>query len=226
MSTVQDEERQQIARELHDSTMQHLAAMGLNMMSLKARAASDAKMRMLCQDIEGSLDEASRELRTFTYLLHPPELEMDGLRSTLRRFVEGFAARTGHKITLNIGRIGDELPLAVQRSLLRVVQEALANVHRHASASHVSVTLKRIADQIHLVVSDDGKGMESIATHKFGIAPRKGLGITSMTTRLRQLGGDLAIRTDARGTTLHGVVPASANSNDISTGDRELALKH
>jgi signal transduction histidine kinase len=167
LSTVQDEERQQIAQELHDSTMQHLAAMGLNMMSLKARAASDAKMRMLCEEIEGSLDEASRELRTFTYLLHPPELEMDGLRSTLRRFVEGFAKRTGHRITLKISRIADELPLAVQRSVLRVVQEALANVQRHASASHVSVTLKRTADQIHLVVSDDGKGMEGLATHNW-----------------------------------------------------------
>jgi PAS domain S-box-containing protein len=225
LSTVQDEERQQIAQELHDSTMQHLAAMGLNMMSLKARAASDAKMRMLCEDIEGSLDEASRELRTFTYLLHPPELEMDGLRSTLRRFVEGFAKRTGHKIALNVSRIADELPLAVQRSLLRVVQEALANVHRHASASHVSVTLRPIAGQIHLVVSDDGKGMESIAAHKFGIAPRKGVGITSMTTRLRQLGGDLAIRSNARGTALHGVIPISTNGSGIPAADREVALK-
>ena len=135
MSTVQDEERQQIAQELHDSTMQHLTAMGLNIMNLKARAVSDAKMRKLCEDIEGSLDEASRELRTFTYLLHPPELEIDGLRSTLHRFVEGFATRTGLKTTLNVSRKADELPLAVQRCLLRVVQEALANVHRHASAS-------------------------------------------------------------------------------------------
>jgi PAS domain S-box-containing protein len=226
LSTVQDEERQQIAQELHDSTMQHLAAMGLNMMSLKARAASDAKMRMLCEDIEGSLDEASRELRTFTYLLQPPELELDGLRSTLRRFVEGFATRTGHKITLNISRIGDELPLAVQRSLLRVVQEALANVHRHASASHVSVTLKRTADQIHLVVSDDGKGMEGLATHKFGIAPKKGVGLTSMTTRLRQLGGELAIRTDAKGTTLHGVIPVRVTDAEYAGTHDEPITKH
>jgi signal transduction histidine kinase len=76
-----------------------------------------------------------------------------------------------------------------------------------------------------LVVSDDGKGMESIAAHKFGIAPRKGVGITSMTTRLRQLGGDLAIRSNARGTTLHGVIPVSANGSGIPAPDREVALK-
>ena len=227
LSTVQDEERQQIAQELHDSTMQHLAAMNLTMMSLKARAASDAKMRKLCEDIEGSLDEASRELRTFTYLLHPPELEMDGLRSTLRRFVEGFATRTGLKTRLDISREADELPLPVQQCLLRVVQEALANVHRHASASQVSVTLKCIADQIHLVVSDDGKGIEGISKQQIGKAPKAGLGIPGMTARFRQLGGDLHIQSDARGTTLHGVIPARANANGIPAthhqGDVEAA---
>ncbi len=73
--------------------MQHLAAIGLNMMSLKARAASDAKMRKLCEDIGVSFAEASRELRTFSYLLHPPDLEIDGLGPTLRRFADGVAAR-------------------------------------------------------------------------------------------------------------------------------------
>ena len=227
LSTVQDEERQQIAQELHDSTMQHLAAMGLNMTSLKARAASDAKMRKLCEDIEGSLDEASRELRTFTYLLHPPELEMDGLRSTLRRFVEGFATRTGLKMTLSISRRADDLPLAVQQSLLRVVQEALANVHRHASASQVSVTLKCMTDQIHLMVSDDGDGIEGISKHQSDTSPKLGLGIPGMTERLRQLGGDLEIQTDATGTTLHGVIPAHANGIGFAAAThQELKSKH
>ena len=227
LSTVQDEERQQIAQELHDSTMQHLAAMNLSMMSLKARAASDAKMRKLCEDIEGSLDEASRELRTFTYLLHPPELEMAGLRSTLHRFVEGFATRTGLKTRLDISRKADELSLPVQRSLLRVVQEALANVHRHASASQVSVTLKCIADQIHLVVSDNGKGIEGISNHKIDITTKAGLGITGMTARFRQLGGDLHIQSAATGTTLHGVIPVHADPTEIAAthhqGDVEAA---
>ena len=226
MSSVQDEERAQIAQELHDSTMQHLSAMGLNMMSLKARAASDVTMRKLCEEIEGSLDEASRELRTFTYLLHPPELEIDGLRSTLRRFVDGFATRTGLKMTHNISREADELPLAVQRSLLRVVQEALANVHRHASASQVSISLKCIAGQTHVLISDDGKGFEDMPTRQFGKAPKAGLGIPGMTARLRQLGGDLKIQTNATGTTLHGVFPARANTGGIPARDDGLMLKH
>ena len=113
--TIQDEERQRIAQALHNSTAQHLAGMCLNMMSLKARAGADAEMCKLCDDIESSLEEASRELRTFTYLLHPPELHMNGLRSSLSRFVDGFAARTGLKIKLSVSRKVDALPVVAAR---------------------------------------------------------------------------------------------------------------
>jgi PAS domain S-box-containing protein len=225
--TVQDEERRQIARELHDSTMQHLAAMGLNMMSLKARAASDAKMRKLCDDIGVSLGEASRELRTFSYLLHPPDLEIDGLGPTLRRFVDGFAARTGLKMKVSISPKADELPLQVQRSLLRVAQEALANVHRHASAKQVAVSLKCVADHIHLVVSDDGQGMNGTPAHPLCAPPKVGVGIPGMTARLRQLGGDLHIHSDATGTTLHGVVPMHVNGNAFAAAHHpQMMSKH
>ena len=225
--TVQEEERRQIARELHNSTMQHLAAMGLNMMSLKARAASDAKMRKLCEDIGVSLAEASRELRTFSYLLHPPDLEIDGLGPTLRRFADGVAARTGLKMSVSISPRADELSLAVQRSLLRVAQEALANVHRHASATQVAVTLKCIADQIHLVVSDDGKGFNDSRAHPLGAPPKAGVGIPGMTARLRQLGGDLHIHSDATGTTLHGVVPLHVDGNGFAaTHHPQMMSKH
>ena len=128
-------------------------------------------------------------------------------------------------MTLEISREADELPLAVQRSLLRVVQEALANVHRHASASQVSISLKCNAGQIHVLVSDDGKGFEDMPKHQFGKAPKAGLGIPGMTARLRQLGGDLKIQTNATGTTLHGVFPASTNSGGIPAGDDGLMLK-
>ena len=216
--TVQDEERQQIARELHDSTMQHLTAIGLIMMSLKARVAADAKARRLTDDIEGSLGEASRELRTFTYLLSPPELEMDGLRSTLRRFVDGFARRTGLKTRLSVSRRVDELPMAVQRSLLRVVQEALANVHRHASATEVDITLKEAADRIHLKISDNGKGIKGLSHRETNVAPRAGVGLPGMAARLRKLGGELRIRTGPTGTTLYGVFPAHAYGSDTLNG--------
>jgi signal transduction histidine kinase len=213
--SVQDEERQVIARELHDSTAQHLVAAGLNMMALKARAASDGKICGLCEQIEGSLEKAHQELRTFTYLLHPPELESEGLRATLHRYIEGFGTRTGLKVRVSSSLQVDDLPPAVQSSLLRVVQEALANVHRHASASRVTVTIKSVADQIHLMVSDDGRGIQGLAKEQISATPRAGLGIPGMAARLRQLGGNLDIHSGASGTTLYGVFPAHAKADQV-----------
>ena len=204
LTTIQDEQRQQIAQELHDSTTQHLSALGLNPMSVRGRLAEDPKASELCDEMERSLGEATRELRTFTYLLHPPQLKKDGLRRSVHRYVEGFARRTGLKIKLRTGRQIDGLPPSEQRALLRVVQEALANVHRHASASKVSITLRSIAGWVHLIVRDDGKGING----QFRTTRRTGVGIPGMKARLRGLGGDLEIQSGTKGTTLHGILPA------------------
>jgi PAS domain S-box-containing protein len=211
LSTIQDEERQQIAEELHDSTTQHLVAVGLNMVSLQDRVAADAETRKLFTDIESSLEEATKELRTFTYLLHPPQLEKDGLRSALRRYLEGFGRRTELDTKLKISAKAEELPFSVQRALLRVVQEALANVHRHAAASKVSVTVKCLGDRVHLVVADDGKGANGTDKREPCSSFRAGVGIPGMTARLRRAGGDLKIQSGPRGTRLHGVMLVDGN---------------
>ena len=218
LSTIQDEERQQIAEELHNSTTQHLVAVGLNMMSLQDRVGADAEVRKLFTEIEGSLDEATKELRTFTYLLHPPQLEKDGLRSALRRYVDGFGRRTRLETKLRIGSKAEDLPFSVQRALLRVVQEALANVHRHASASKVSVTVKCVADRVHLVVADDGKGANGTGKREPCESFRAGVGIPGMTARLRRAGGDLEIQSGPRGTRLHGVMLVHGNGSGLGNG--------
>ena len=206
LSTIQDEERQQIAQDLHDLTAQHLAAVSMNMMSLQNCLAEDPIARELCHEIEGSLGDATKELRTYTYLLHPPQLEKHGLRRSVHRYGEGFARRTGLTIKLQTSPQVDSLPLSDQRALLRVLQEALANVHRHASASKVSITLKCSAGWVHLIISDDGKGINGVFRTR-----RAGVGIPGMTARLRRLGGDLEIQPGTKGTTLHGILPAREN---------------
>ena len=173
------------------------------MMSLQRRFGEEPAARKLCGEIEHCLNEATKELRTHTYLLNPPQLEKDGLKSSVHHYVDGFSRRTGLEIKLNISPQIDHLPLPNQRALLRVVQEALANVHRHASASEVAITIRSVADRIHLVVSDNGKGIEG-AVNGF----RVGVGIPGMTARLRRLGGDLEIQSGSKGTTLHGVIRA------------------
>ena len=201
---LQDEERRRIADELHDSTAQHLTAIGLNLTKLNGGKASEPDRVALLEDIEASLLEASKELRTFTYLLHPPDLEQHGLRRTLARYIEEFGRRAGLKTTLEFDHSLDDLQLPLQLSILRVVQEALANVHRHASASTVSVNVKRVAPkQLNLTISDDGQGTR-------GTPERIGVGIQSMRARLHQFGGSLEMKATPKGTTVNAVVPIAS----------------
>ena len=205
--SIQDDERQRIAQDLHDSTSQHLAAIGLNLIALKGAKGSCSVL----EDIENSLEEASKELRTFTYLLHPPALADDGLIGTLTRYVEGFRRRTGLLVSLRSQGSIEELSRAAQESILRVVQEALANVHRHAEASCARVNLRRIGNWLHVVISDDGIGVNAAGNAEQGARLPTGVGIAGMTARMRQLGGSLNVRSKPTGTIVHALVPMTVS---------------
>jgi PAS domain S-box-containing protein len=204
--SIQEEERRRIAVELHDSTGQHLVAIGLGLSRLRELAGDVPAARPILSDMALALDQAHREIRIFTYLLHPPELDRDGLAVTLRRFAEGFARRSDLRARVEIsGDLGD-LPAEVQRALFRVVQEALANVHRHAAARSVEVRLTGGADRLSLTVKDDGRGLpKELAADS--AATGLGVGIPGMRARIRQLGGELRLSSAATGTTVRAVVP-------------------
>jgi PAS domain S-box-containing protein len=208
ISSLREEERQRIAQELHDSTAQHLVAATLNLMTLKARAVVYPGVLQLLENVESSLEEATRELRVFTYLLHPLALENDGLERTLRNYLDGFARRTGLELEVSVAGEVEDLPFPLQCSLLRIIQEALANVHRHARASHVSVGLSATSGALRLAVSDDGRGMPGSGGQAEPV--QKGVGIAGMRSRLRDFGGTLEFRSSGRGTTLVAVVPLPA----------------
>jgi PAS domain S-box-containing protein len=215
--SIQDEERQRIARELHDSTAQHLAAISLNLLALQG--AKGAKAAALCSDMQSLLDQAINEVRSFSYLLYPQELANGDLIATLARYIQGFSKRTGLDVTLRASNIGDELPDTLQQSLLRIIQESLANVHRHASASRATVNLKRLANRLHVVITDDGCGLSRKKQGNGGVLPT-GVGIAGMTARARQFGGKLDIRSRSARTIVHAVLPI-----DIGRGPT-LAIDH
>ncbi|GEO18949.1 sensor histidine kinase [Microvirga aerophila] len=199
---LQEEERQRIARELHDSTAQHLVAAHLGLSSLEAEVRQSPAGRKILAEVERLLTEALRELRIFAYLLHPPNLAKDGLQATLRDFAEGFAGRTGLAARIRIPEEVDELPPDMQRAVLRVVQEALTNVHRHASASHVSVDARITSRYLVVRIRDNGHGMAGPD------GPiRLGVGVAGMRARLEHFGGDLRIRTGRGGTVIVAMVP-------------------
>jgi signal transduction histidine kinase len=206
LKTLQEEERQRIAQELHDSTSQHLVAASLNLMRLRSKAGTESDVR-LWDEVEDSMQEALKELRTFSYLMHPAALHADGLRSTIRQYVGGYANRSGVTVKFKSNPRVDKLPFQMQRSLFRIIQEALANVHRHASASHVSIELWRIGRRLYLSIADNGHGVDGMSEGQREPL-RPGVGIIGIRARVQQLGGELKIETGSHGTKIQAEVPA------------------
>jgi PAS domain S-box-containing protein len=202
--TIQDEERQRIAVELHDSTSQHLVALGLGVTRL--RRMLDGSADAVLEDMSGSIAEALKEIRVLSYLLNPPNLERDGLEVTARRFVTGFGARTGlQTLFRSEGDLASVDPV-VQRAVFRIIQEALSNVHRHAGAVGAEVDLAVRGGHVALRIADDGRG---IGLFDLGseTGAQLGVGIAGMRTRVAQLGGVLSIAGDEAGTVVQATLP-------------------
>ena len=204
---LQDEERRRIANELHDFDRTAFGGNRPQPDEGKSGCCWRAKTLDILDEIEGSLEEAAKELRAFTYLLHPPDLQREGLSATLRRYVEGFGTRTGLKITMKSCGSVDQLSLPLQQALLRIVQEALTNVYRHASATCVSVNFRCVGKRLRLVISDDGQRTEETSGHQNGKPFRLGIGIPGMIARMQQFGGNLDIHSGPNGTAVHATVP-------------------
>jgi signal transduction histidine kinase len=213
MVNLQESERQRYAAELHDSTVQHLTAASLNLMVLRGRSDSSDEDGLL-GTIENSVAEAQREIRSVSYLLYPRALDEDGLTSTLSRFSSGFASRT--KIASFVRTFGplDSLPLPLQRAALRIVQEAMANVHRHAGAMAVRIRVAVGEGRLSISVADNGKGMSVDAE---GNVLHPGIGIAGMKARAHHFGGSLRIRSSiGRGTIILLRIPVQIRPSVIS----------
>lgn len=207
----QAEERRRMAREIHDSTMQLLAGLGLALGHLK-RARKHREALDIVTEMEQLLGEAQGEIRAISYLAHPPMLKNMGLAEALRMLVEGYGRRTGLSVSLNVAsdiKLGWE---AAEVATYRIVQEALSNIHRHAKATEVAVALYRRRSRFHAVIVDNGIGMPA------EVIP--GVGLASMRSRLAELGGRLTVRHASPGTMLVASVPTQSRTK--SPGDLEM----
>ncbi|MEY2538508.1 MAG: hypothetical protein QOG67_2248 [Verrucomicrobiota bacterium] len=202
---AQDEEHRRIARELHDSTAQQLAAVGMDLGQLQkhseGRLAQD-----LISDALAIIEQCGADIRTLSYLLHPPLLESLGLETALHQYITGFAKRSGIQVTLEINDVG-RLSADIETALFRVAQESLGNVHRHSGNVTATVHLKRQKADVILEVQDrsDEKSRDALAGRGSGVF-RLGVGIAGMRERLTELGGRLEIESDEHGTTVRAVV--------------------
>ena len=212
---LQDEERRRMARELHDSTAQTLAALSLNLALVKQRAGefNDPKAAKALADSMGLADQASREIRTFSYLLHPPMLDEAGLPQALRWYVDGFANRTGIKVDVRVATDLCRLPADVETTLFRIAQECLTNIHRHSGSTTAAVVLRIDSGQVILQVADEGKGVpDDVIREGRGNPAALGVGIRGMRERVRQLGGRLDMRRADPGTIIEVVLPFSGEN--------------
>jgi PAS domain S-box-containing protein len=199
---MQDEERRRMARELHDHAGQTLVAMSINLAILEDGIKDrDPKFVSLAAQTKRLSDELSREIRTFSYLLHPPLLDEAGLESALRWYVDGFSKRSAIQVDLelpeNLGRLPEELELVT----FRVVQESLNNVHRHSGSSTARICLTRSKAELKLEISDRGQGVADDRTREMTGA-RAGVGVRGMQERVRQFGGTLKFKSTSDGTTV------------------------
>jgi two-component system sensor histidine kinase UhpB len=222
--SLQEEVQQRIASDLHDSTCQHLIAASLNVMRMRRAMSDISSAERLCDDIDASINQALREIRAFTYLLHPQNLTADRLKTTIEQFVEGFSARTSLKTSLDIAPEVDKLSYERQRSVLRVIQEALTNVFRHAKATQVKIAMETTDTHFKLRISDNGRGMPISQARSGPKAISFGVGIPAMRVRLQQMGGALEIHssstTECRGTTLCATIPHSLPRNKARLPER------
>ena len=205
---MQDEERRRIARELHDTTGQNLAALNINLSLLLSTPGLDRQARETIEESIALNDASIREIRTLSYLLHPPLLDELGLVSALRAYSEGYAERTGLAIELDLPALMPRLPQAIEIALFRIVQEGLTNIHRHSGSMSAILRLKSQPKGVELEVADRGRGLPpGILEGEMTSASRIGVGIAGMRERARQLGGHLTIGSSETGTTLHVVLP-------------------
>lgn len=205
----QGEERRRIARGLHDTTAQTMAALAINLSLLKTLAPDlRPEPASLLADSIACADKCANELRTMSYLLHPPLLDELGLAGAVRDYADGFSERSGIRADLELPPHLGRLPKEVETALFRVMQESLTNIHRHSGSKTASIRLSKANGAIQFDISDAGCGiapdnmLESDAPMA-GV----GVGIAGMRERLRQLGGTLEIETDTEGTRVSARLP-------------------
>jgi PAS domain S-box-containing protein len=210
---LQDQERRRIARELHDSAGQILAALGMNLSLAESENGPIAPgaAKAIHESIS-LVQELSRELRTISHLLHPPLLDEVGLASALRSYLEGFTERSKIKVDLELPDDLGRLPQESETSIFRVVQECLTNIHRHSGSPVARIRVTRSDNQITVEVEDEGKGIPPEKREVMDSGGSPGVGIRGMRERLRQLGGTLEVNPNGKGTVVVARLPVACAS--------------
>lgn len=215
---LQEAERRRIARELHDTTGQQLAALRLNLSKILRTPKPPPE---LVEETFALIDRSAGEIRTLSYLLHPPMIGQAGLAATLRWYVRGFEERSGVSVQLHADEDLGPMTPGTATSVFRVIQEALTNIHRHSESRAATVTLQRQDGILQLEIADEGRGLPSELIENIDELGAFGVGLSSMKERIESLGGTLRIESGTGGTRLTATLPDS-EPEDRSPSDGEI----
>jgi len=207
--SMRDEERRRIARELHDSTGQLFVALQWNLALLQQSVSNvDPALAEKVSESVRIADQAINEVRTMSYLLHPPMLDEAGLLLAIHWYVDGFVKRSNIKVDLELPETLERLPRDLETTVFRILQEALTNVHRHAGSSTARVQLTLASGNLGLRIQDQGKGIpRNKIEGSQNVGTRIGVGIRGMRERVRQFGGELQITAGNPGTCVEAIFP-------------------
>jgi PAS domain S-box-containing protein len=211
---VQDDERRRLARELHDSVGQIMAALSMNLAVVQSQAHKlDALGARAVQENAALVQQASTEIRTLSHLLHPPLLEIAGLVSALRWYVDGFSERSNIKVDLEIPSDFPRLPNDTELAIFRIVQECLTNIHRHSGSSTAAIRILQESSRLLVQVQDNGRGIPQPKQLELMDSSRGGVGVGGMRERLRQFGGTLEIESNGAGTVVSATLEIITANN-------------
>jgi signal transduction histidine kinase len=215
---LQDSERRKVARELHDSVGQYLTGLKINLEQLlMTNPNMDSVNAKLLSDTVELADHTITEVRTISHLLHPPLLDELGLASAARWYAEGFAQRSGLRVNFEPDEIASRLPKEVELSLFRVLQESLTNVHRHANAKSIDISLICRDGRAILSIQDDGRGIPREVLSRFRSGLASGVGLAGMRERIAELEGVLDVEAKGKGTIVRAVIPTLECADERDT---------
>jgi signal transduction histidine kinase len=200
---LQDEERRRLARELHDSTGQFLAAAKMTLSSISIGHEQDPRYAE-CMRL---LDRSLQEVRTISHLLHPSGLEEAGFPAAARWYSEEFAKRSGIKLKVDVPDLKQRLPREMEITLFRILQEGLGNIHRHSKSASAEIIFQPSDREVVLAITDSGVGIPEEQLDRFRLYGSSGVGLAAMRERVHELHGHFEVHSNSNGTSLRVTIP-------------------
>ena len=223
---LQDEERRRIARDLHDVTGQKVAVLSMSLDRLaRLMGQSKPETQESIKESREVVGQIGEEIRTLSYILHPPLLDECGLASAVHWYAEGFQKRSGIKLEVAVDADVPRLSIDAETTLFRVVQESLTNVHRYSASSAAKIRISQDSGAVQLEIIDYGQGIKTGAARAKldGPAPL-GVGIPGMRERLHQLGGSLSVDFGTNGTRVAATLPIKKAGEEFEDGESRSSL--